>query len=271
MVRNERKVNRGPAAAAGNRQALLDAARRVFTERGFHAPLSAVASAAGVGQAVLYRHFPTRLALAYAVFEDNWAAFETLAVDPDPHAFERMWQLFVEKTLEDAAFIEMVVDARRQVSGEDQRRMTRLLAAPLARAQAAGLVDASLTADDVMLAHRLVYGIAATAVDSRAIRSALRRALAVVGSLPPITGLDDGGHDTERASARPRPGPSLRTRKRPQKNAAKTTAKKTVAKKTVAKKPEKKTEQKPVAKTTEQKAAPRRRVASATKKRGSQR
>lgn len=187
VKRIQRKVNRGPAAAAENRKALLDAARRVFAENGFHAPLSLVATAAGVGQAVLYRHFPTRLALAFAVFEQNWAAFEALSADPDPRAFERIWQLLIHKTLEDAAFIEMVVDARHRVAHrEDQMRMQTLLAAPLARAQAAGLVDPGLTAEDVMLAHRLIYGVSVTALDATELRRSIKRAFEVAGLLPPI-------------------------------------------------------------------------------------
>lgn len=40
-------TNRGPAAAAKNRAAILDAARRLFGADGYHIPFSAIARAAG--------------------------------------------------------------------------------------------------------------------------------------------------------------------------------------------------------------------------------
>ena len=58
------KANRGPSAGPENRRALIAAARAVFAESGYSAPLSAVARRAGVGQGSLYRHFPDRVALA---------------------------------------------------------------------------------------------------------------------------------------------------------------------------------------------------------------
>ena len=58
------RANRGPAAAAENRRALIAAAREVYADGGLAAPFSAVAKRAGVGQGSLYRHFPDRTALA---------------------------------------------------------------------------------------------------------------------------------------------------------------------------------------------------------------
>ena len=66
-----RKPNLGPSAGPGNRRALIVAAREIFAEDGLAAPFSAVAKRAGVGQGSLYRHFPDRLALAVAVFDEN--------------------------------------------------------------------------------------------------------------------------------------------------------------------------------------------------------
>ncbi|MGO1628191.1 helix-turn-helix domain-containing protein, partial [Microbacterium sp.] len=65
------RKNRGPAAAAENRRALIAAARAVFADGGFAVPFSAIARRAGVGQGSLYRHFPTKIALAAAVFDDD--------------------------------------------------------------------------------------------------------------------------------------------------------------------------------------------------------
>src|SRR3954470_18110866 len=80
------------ADAARNRNALLAAAAKVMSEHGLDAPLDEIAREAGVGNATLYRHFPTRCALVAEVFA---ATLRTVAAaggealtDPDPwHAF----------------------------------------------------------------------------------------------------------------------------------------------------------------------------------------
>ena len=167
--------------------ALLSAARQVFSERGFHAPLSAIAKKAGVGQGVLYRHFPSRLAIAFAAFEANWAEFDALAHDDDPRAFERLWRLLIDKTIHERAFIEMVIDARRNLPDYDgERRLKALLAKALKRAQKAGLASPALRADDVMAVQRLVMGLVLTSTDGAKLRKQVARALSVAGLLPPI-------------------------------------------------------------------------------------
>ncbi|MFE0414936.1 TetR/AcrR family transcriptional regulator [Streptomyces tendae] len=57
--------------ARRNRELLLEAAHEVFTEQGLDAPLDVIARRAGVGNATLYRHFPTRAVLVDAVFRDS--------------------------------------------------------------------------------------------------------------------------------------------------------------------------------------------------------
>ncbi|MEU5461079.1 TetR/AcrR family transcriptional regulator [Streptomyces althioticus] len=54
--------------ALRNRERLVEAAHAVFAEQGLEAPLDVIARRAGVGNATLYRHFPTRAALVDAVF-----------------------------------------------------------------------------------------------------------------------------------------------------------------------------------------------------------
>jgi AcrR family transcriptional regulator len=90
MPRTERADVRLRADAARNRQSLIDAAHAVYGQRGLDAPLDDIARYAGVGNATLYRHFPTRCALASAVFADTLhrvldAAHEALR-NPDPWA-----------------------------------------------------------------------------------------------------------------------------------------------------------------------------------------
>lgn len=59
------------ADAARNRTAILLAARETFEQEGVFAPLDGIAIAAGVGNATLYRNFPTRDDLLAAVIEDT--------------------------------------------------------------------------------------------------------------------------------------------------------------------------------------------------------
>ena len=191
MTTIDRATNRGPAAAADNRRALLDAARRLFDERGYRVPLSAIARDAGVGQGSLYRHFPTRLDLALAVFEENYAELETLATaDTAPGSFGRLWQRVLELTLVSTAFIELAVDARHELDDAGLgERLRRMLEAPLLRAQAAGEVDAGVSVDDLGLVLRMAYGVLVTETDAAAARAGLQRALELVD--PALAIVDD--------------------------------------------------------------------------------
>ncbi|MEY9926191.1 AcrR family transcriptional regulator [Catenulispora sp. GP43] len=61
------------ADAARNVQALVTAAKELFAEQGSDIPLDDVARRAGVGNATLYRYFPTRADLIVAVYADEVA------------------------------------------------------------------------------------------------------------------------------------------------------------------------------------------------------
>lgn len=61
------------ADAAKNVQALVTAAKELFDEQGLDVALDEVARRAGVGNATLYRNFPTRADLIVAVYADEVA------------------------------------------------------------------------------------------------------------------------------------------------------------------------------------------------------
>ena len=61
------------ADAARNVQALITAAKELFDEQGTDIALDEVARRAGVGNATLYRNFPTRADLIVAVYADEVA------------------------------------------------------------------------------------------------------------------------------------------------------------------------------------------------------
>ncbi|MFD0527883.1 helix-turn-helix domain-containing protein [Kitasatospora arboriphila] len=68
--------------ARRNREALAAAAADVFAELGLDAPLDVIARRAGVGNATLYRHFPTREDLIGEVFRPAAAVLAEAARKP---------------------------------------------------------------------------------------------------------------------------------------------------------------------------------------------
>ncbi|MGW0086401.1 TetR/AcrR family transcriptional regulator [Streptomyces sp. NPDC003393] len=79
----------GRRDALRNRKLLVDTAREVFAEQGINAPLDVIARRAGVGNATLYRHFPTRAALVDEVFRD--ALTDTAAAGERARTAEDAW------------------------------------------------------------------------------------------------------------------------------------------------------------------------------------
>lgn len=146
------KANRGPIAGPSNRRALLAAAREVYRDVGFNAPFSAVARRAGVGQGSLYRHFPDRIALGVALFEENVAVLESLVVDPTG-TLDDLLDLVVAQAVVSTAFIDLLA-----AHATDQRviplgaRYRDVVEALVERDRRAGRVAADVDADDVLIA-----------------------------------------------------------------------------------------------------------------------
>jgi AcrR family transcriptional regulator len=162
------KANRGPTAGPANRRALIAAAREVFAESGYNAPLSAVARRAGVGQGSLYRHFPDRIALAVAVFDDNINDLEALGTSPDA-TLDDLFDGVTRQALGSTALIEVVSSNLGDPRAEHlSDRVTTVVDAILVRDKAAGRVAAHISSADVMLAFSmLAFLLARTAVDAR--------------------------------------------------------------------------------------------------------
>jgi AcrR family transcriptional regulator len=172
------KANRGPAAGPANRHALIVAAREVFAELGLNAPLSAVAKRAGVGQGSLYRHFPDRIALAVAVFDENVGEFERLADEPES-TLRELFDLVAEQAIVSTALIDVIVSAP-----DDERtaalgiRMAAVIDRMLASDQAEGLVGTHIATDDIMLAvSMLAFLLSKTDAAERESVAARARAL----------------------------------------------------------------------------------------------
>jgi AcrR family transcriptional regulator len=92
--------------ARRNRKLLVEAAHEVFTEQGLEAPLDVIARRAGVGNATLYRHFPSRAALVDAVFRDPLAG--TMAAGEQARAAADPWEGLVGYT--EAVFAVLATD-----------------------------------------------------------------------------------------------------------------------------------------------------------------
>ena len=90
------------ADARRNYDRLVNAARDAFAESGIDASLDEIAHRAGVGNATLYRHFPTRYALLEAVHRDQIETIcrlsEQLAEEADPDALEAWLRSVVDAT-----------------------------------------------------------------------------------------------------------------------------------------------------------------------------
>jgi len=142
------------ADAQRSRAALIDAARVVMGRRGIDAPLDEIASAAGVGNATLYRHFPTRRDLVAAVFAGQMArygaAVERALEVPDPWQAVRDY-LFEICALqaENRALADLVTSA--EFSDETRPVAVAHLQTLLQRARAAGRLRPDFSLGDVAL------------------------------------------------------------------------------------------------------------------------
>lgn len=143
-----------------NRAALLAAARVAFTERGLDAPLEPIAAAAGLGNATLYRHFPTRAALWEAVLRDPLQEVADLVDECLALSRSDPWEGF-------ASFVRETADIEARRTGFSELMTTRYEGAPqllqlraqiqggveqlFARAAGVGAVRADVVLEDVAL------------------------------------------------------------------------------------------------------------------------
>lgn len=155
-----RKPNRGPSAGPANRRALIAAAREVFAADGLQAPFNAVAKRAGVGQGSLYRHFPDRLSLAVAVFDENLDELETSVSAPGA-TLDDLLDALVEQAVVSTALIDLIwqhrADGRVTHLGA---RLERIAGIALERGRADGRVGPQIETSDVLLVVTMLAGLA---------------------------------------------------------------------------------------------------------------
>jgi AcrR family transcriptional regulator len=146
------------ADAARNRREIIKAARELYGRRGLDAPLDEIARLARVGNATLYRHFPSRCALAAAVFADTLcrvidAASQALD-DPDPwHAFAAHVRFLAQLQAADRGLADLLIT---EVTGAPELEQLRSRALQdftriADRARTSGALRADFTPEDLVL------------------------------------------------------------------------------------------------------------------------
>jgi len=172
--------------AQDNRDRILDAARRLFAERGLDVTMREVARLAGVGPATLYRRFPTKQELVDEAFAGELRACEQIVddacSDPDPwRGFRTVVEELTVLNARNRGFVEAFVSANPDADVFLAHRAALLdrLAALGARAQAAGGLRRDYQVDDLLLVLLAGRGLASAPPEGRAAGARRFAALAV--------------------------------------------------------------------------------------------
>jgi AcrR family transcriptional regulator len=156
------------ADARRNRARLVAAARDEFAERAHEASIEDIARRAGVGVGTLYRHFPRRIDLVEAVYEDEIdtlieSADEADAM-PDPYAGLGRWlEAYTRYAMNKRNLLKELQEAFERDPSLRLQMRERLVASAdrvLSRAQAAGVARPDVSGEDLL---RLVGGICMSA------------------------------------------------------------------------------------------------------------
>lgn len=144
--------------AVRNREALIDAAREVFGEQGLDAPLDEIARRAGIGNATLYRRFPTRADLVLAVFADRMdenldAVAAALEITDPWEGFAAFVQALCLMQVRDRGIADLVTMDLSTTPDIERSRSAALrgLHTLAERAKAAGVLRSDFASEDVVV------------------------------------------------------------------------------------------------------------------------
>jgi AcrR family transcriptional regulator len=144
--------------AQRNRDAILVAAQAVFSERGLDAGVEEIARRAGVGIATLYRRFPHKDDLIAAIFEQRLGELAIVAEealqDPRPwNGLVRFLEAAGELQAANRGLKDILAHTLRREGAltPARRRVRRLNAKLVERAQRAGVLRADITAEDISI------------------------------------------------------------------------------------------------------------------------
>jgi AcrR family transcriptional regulator len=146
------------ADAQRNRERLLDAAVRAFSQEGPDVTLDAIAKDAGVGIGTLYRHFPTREALVEAAYRNELARLCDAAPDllrtlPPDQALRLWMNRFVDymSTKRDMAdALNAVIASGGNPYSESRGRLLTAITTLLEAGAGAGTLRADVEPGDVL-------------------------------------------------------------------------------------------------------------------------
>lgn len=154
------------ADAARNRERIIDAAIELFGERGYEASTAEIAARAGVGEATLFRRFPTKEDLITAIVSmmlEEAAALATACLEEeDPwRGVERFLFEMAERASQDHG----ISDANKErcmaspaLAGE-RGRVLDLTARLVKRAQRAGVLRDDIAGQDLMFLMSAVASV----------------------------------------------------------------------------------------------------------------
>jgi AcrR family transcriptional regulator len=170
--------------AQENRERILEAAEAVFGRHGAAGSTEEVARLAGVGVATVFRHFPTKEALAQAALVSHFtrltAQATTLAEDPDAgSALRALVHAMVDDGATKLTLASVAKEGDLRQSGviEAATQLRSAMDIALRRAQDSGTVRASVTVDEVYL---LIRGLAQASATAAADKKTLDRAVEIV-------------------------------------------------------------------------------------------
>ncbi|MDL4821227.1 TetR/AcrR family transcriptional regulator [Actinomadura opuntiae] len=176
------------ADAQRNRDLILATAKRLFAERGASAPLDDIARHAGVGNATLYRHFPTRRDLLIAVYADEVADLTAkagkLLSHPSPADALFTWlDAFIAHIADKSDLAHAIPEeGRTPLFSEWHEAMRMTLSSLLERAQETGTVRPETNAADLLA---LANGIALAGADKAQTTRLLQLAREGITTHPP--------------------------------------------------------------------------------------
>jgi AcrR family transcriptional regulator len=144
------------ADAQRNRERILEAAERVFAERGAAASTEDVAELAGVAIGTVFRHFPAKRDLLQAIVKNLMARLvaevSTLAEGADPGgALFAFFTSVVGQAAEKKTVVDLLADTGLEIEiGEPVQRFRGAVGELLIAAQRAGTVREDVRLDEVM-------------------------------------------------------------------------------------------------------------------------
>lgn len=144
--------------ALRNRERIVAAARDLFTEVGWQAPIDEVARRAGIGNATVYRHFPDRDALVLAVIrsvlkQSGDRAESALAQAADP--FDALSRFVLGAADERIGAMCVMLDGAYDPGDPELKvlegRLNALVETMLARARRAGTLRPEVDVADIIV------------------------------------------------------------------------------------------------------------------------